>query len=103
MRVFISHSSGDRPAVEALDRALRDRGIDTWLDTWMIAPGDDIVAKINAGLEEATAGLIVFSSHARDSPWVRAEVDYLIYASIRRCCGRARGEASTSSTPSPMR
>lgn len=38
MRVFISHSSRDKPAVEALARALRDRGIETWLDKWMIAP-----------------------------------------------------------------
>src|ERR1044071_2095900 len=83
MRVFISHASGDKPAVEALDRALRERGIETWLDKWGIAPGDDIVAKINAGLEEANAGLIVFSSHSRDSRWVQAEADYLTYASIQ--------------------
>ncbi|HYI07924.1 MAG TPA: tetratricopeptide repeat protein [Thermoanaerobaculia bacterium] len=83
MRVFISHSSKDMPAVEALDRALRERGIETWLDQWTIAPGDDIVARINAGLEEANAGLIVFSSHSRESRWVEAEVSYLTYARIQ--------------------
>jgi tetratricopeptide (TPR) repeat protein len=83
MRVFISHSSKDKPAVEALARALSERGVETWLDKWMIAPGDDIVAKINAGLEEANAGLIVFSSHSRDSRWVEAEVGYLTYARVQ--------------------
>jgi hypothetical protein len=45
------------------------------LDKWEIGPGDDIVGKINAGLEEATAGIIVFSR-------IRASrvVEYLTYA-----------------------
>jgi hypothetical protein len=67
VRVFISHSSKDKPAVERLAVALQERGIQPWLDKWEIGPGDDIVAKINAGLEEASAGLIVFSQHARES------------------------------------
>lgn len=83
MRVFISHSSKDKPAVEALASALRERGVEAWLDKWVIAPGDDIVAKINAGLEEATGGVIVFSSDSEKSPWVQAEVSYLTYARIQ--------------------
>ena len=83
MRVFISHSSNDKPAVEALAVALRERGIDPWLDKWEIGPGDDIVAGINAGLEEADCGIIVFSRHTRESRWVEAEVSYLSYARIQ--------------------
>ena len=82
LRVFISHSSNDKPAVEELALALRERGIDPWLDKWEIAPGDDIVARINAGLEEAGAGIIVFSRHSKDSRWVEAEVSYLTYARV---------------------
>ena len=82
MRVFISHSSKDKPQVEVLALALRERGIEVWLDKWEIGPGDDIVARINAGLEEATAGLIVFSKHSRESRWVEAETSYLTYARI---------------------
>jgi hypothetical protein len=81
LRVFISHSSKDKPAVEAL--ALRERGIDPWLDKWEIGAGDDIVASINAGLDEAGAGIIVFSRHSRESRWVDAEVSYLTYARIQ--------------------
>ncbi len=80
MRVFISHSSQDKPQVEALALALDERGIDPWLDKWEIGPGDDIVASINTGLEEAPAGIIVFSSHTRGSRWVEAEVSYLTFA-----------------------
>ena len=53
---------------------MRERGIEAWLDKWMIGPGDDIVAKINDGLEQAGAGLIVFSAHSGESRWVEAEV-----------------------------
>jgi TIR domain len=41
VRVFISHSSKDKPAVEALAVALRERGIDPWLDKWEIGAGCD--------------------------------------------------------------
>ncbi len=83
MRVFVSHSSQDKAAVEALATALHARGIDAWLDKWMIGPGDNIVARINEGLEEASAGLIVFSAHSRASRWVEAETSYLTYARIK--------------------
>jgi len=83
MRVFVCHSSKDKPAVEKLAQALRDRGIDAWLDKWEIGPGDDIVAKINEGLEETQAGLIVFSAHTIESGWIKAETSYLTYARIQ--------------------
>ena len=77
MRVFVCHSSKDKPAVEKLAQALRERGIDAWLDKWEIGPGDDIVARINEGLEETQAGLIVFSAHTIESGWIKAETSYL--------------------------
>jgi tetratricopeptide (TPR) repeat protein len=83
LRVFISHSSKDKPAVERLARALEARGIEVWLDKWEIGPGDDIVARINAGLDESGAGIIVFSERSRESRWVEAETSYLTYARIQ--------------------
>jgi tetratricopeptide (TPR) repeat protein len=83
MRVFLSHSSRDKAAVEALARYLRQQGIDAWLDIWEIGPGDDIIAKMNQGLEQADAGLIVFSAQSLLSPWVSAEVATLTYERIK--------------------
>jgi len=83
MRVFISHSSADKPAVLPLAAALRAKGIDIWLDQWEIAPTDDIVSSINSGLDQADAGIIVFSEHSESSQWVKAEVSYLTYARIQ--------------------
>jgi CHAT domain/TIR domain/AAA ATPase domain len=82
VRVFISHSSKDKPAVLALAEALCAHGIDPWVDLWEIGAGDDIVAKINDGLSAAAAGIIVFSCHSRDSRWVDAETSTLIYQMI---------------------
>jgi hypothetical protein len=80
MRVFVSHSSQDKPAVEALAEALRARGIEPWLDKWEIGLSGDFIAKINEGLDEADAGIIVFSEASADSPWVKAEASYLTWA-----------------------
>ena len=82
VRVFISHSSKDKPAVLELSRGLTERGFEVWLDAWEIRPGDDIVAAINKGLDEADAGLIVFSDSSKDSRWVEAETSYLTWARI---------------------
>jgi hypothetical protein len=82
MRVFVSHCSRDIEPVEALAKALRERGFETWLDKWELASGDDLVAKINAALADADAGLIVYSAAAADSIWVAAESNYLIWAAI---------------------
>jgi tetratricopeptide (TPR) repeat protein len=82
MPVFISYSSADRAAVEKLVHALAARGIECWWDQWHIGPGDDIVARINTGLEQAGAGVIVFSRNSRESRWVEAEASYFTYARI---------------------
>lgn len=80
MKVFLSHSSKDKPEVESLALALCERGIEPWLDKWEIGSGENIVAAINKGLEESPAGIIVFSKHSKESPWVEAEINYLTYA-----------------------
>ncbi|MEA2174921.1 MAG: hypothetical protein QOD00_2513 [Blastocatellia bacterium] len=48
--VFISHSSGDKPAVLELAGRLKADGLRVWLDEWQIQPGDMIGLKINLGL-----------------------------------------------------
>ena len=38
--VFLSHNSADKPAVEELARRLVKAGIQPWLDTWNLIPGE---------------------------------------------------------------
>jgi hypothetical protein len=83
MRVFVSHSSQDKPAVEALAEASRARGIEPWLDKWEIGLSGDFIASINKGLDEADAGIIVFSAASAASHWVTAEASYLTWARVK--------------------
>jgi len=41
LRVFLCHSSGDKPAVRDLYRRLRDDGFEPWLDEEALLPGQD--------------------------------------------------------------
>ncbi|MEM9998234.1 MAG: TIR domain-containing protein, partial [Bacteroidota bacterium] len=81
--VFISHASPDKPAVEALANALRARGHAVWLDKYELSPQQSFVRQINDGLERADAGIVVFSEHTKQSAWVQAELDALLYAYIQ--------------------
>jgi hypothetical protein len=83
MRVFISHSSKDKPAVRPLAEALCALGFESWLDEWEIRDGHDFVAHINDGLDKCEAGIIVFTSNADASKWVNEELNYLIYARVQ--------------------
>lgn len=82
VKVFCSHRGVDKPEVEAFARRLRDSGIDAWFDKWEIAPGDDIVARMNAGLDENEVGLVFFSNKEHNGPWFRAEVATLTFGMI---------------------
>ena len=82
LRIFISHSSKDKPAAEALAVALRARRIDPWFEKWEISAGDDVVASVNAGLGEAGAAIIAGSRYSRDSRWVETETSYLADARV---------------------
>lgn len=82
MRVFISHSSKDKPTVRPLVDALLARGFEPWFDEYEIRPGDDIVKKINDGLENADAGIVVFSSNTQYEKWLQAEWSALILDSV---------------------
>jgi tetratricopeptide (TPR) repeat protein len=82
IRVFCSHNSVDKPRVKAVAERLAAAGIDPWVDAWEIAPGDDIVARINEGLADCQVGLIFFSKKTLEKPWVRNEVSTLTYQAI---------------------
>ncbi len=71
--LFISHSSRDNATTERLYTALRDAGIDVWLDFRSLTPGDDWRSGIDAALNACQSGLLVLSRHSIDSPECRAE------------------------------
>ena len=77
MKVFCCHRSTDKPVVEPFAERLRADGVDAWLDTWEIRPGDDFVTRINEGLAACDMGLVFLSGDAVSGPYVLAELSAL--------------------------
>ncbi|MBE1552131.1 hypothetical protein GGC64_006218 [Mycobacterium sp. OAS707] len=73
--VFISHSSLDKTAADAVCAALEARGIRCWIAPRDIRPGQDWAAAIVDAIRGAQILVLVFSGHANDSPQVRREVE----------------------------
>ncbi|MDP6505381.1 MAG: TIR domain-containing protein, partial [Planctomycetota bacterium] len=57
-RVFLSHNSKDKPAVELIGRLLEDRGFDVWLDKWSLAPGSDWQEHLETIIETCEVALV---------------------------------------------
>ena len=71
---FISYFSGDRPFVQKLEQDLRLRGVHIWRDEREIDVGDSMSEKIQNGLIDSYAFIIVLSPEAISRPWVNEEL-----------------------------
>ncbi len=74
-RVFLSHTSVDKPFVERLAQDLMKMGIEVWYDKWEIKVGDSILWKIEEGIKESDYLIIVISKEAWESKWVQTEIE----------------------------
>ncbi|GAC1320765.1 MAG: toll/interleukin-1 receptor domain-containing protein [Aquirhabdus sp.] len=85
-KIFVSHASEDKERfVIPFSTALRQRGIDAWVDRWEMLPGDSLVDKIfEEGLKEAAAVIIVISDVSVTKPWVREELNAAVVARINK-------------------
>jgi hypothetical protein len=71
--VFLSHSSADKAAVEALARRLVQGGLQPWLDKWNLIPGEPWQEAIEEALE-CCATCAVFIGPTGTGPWQNAEM-----------------------------
>ena len=77
--VFISYAHADDTAWTAkLAADLERDGFNVFFDRWDIAPGDQLVRRLDEALSSASCGLIVFGRSAADSPWVYTEYSALV-------------------------
>ena len=74
MRVFMCHSSLDKDVVEPIGTYLSARGMEVWIDTWRMTPGDSLVQKIGEGIEAADRLVVFLSANSVDAPWVMKEM-----------------------------
>ncbi|MFJ8399192.1 toll/interleukin-1 receptor domain-containing protein [Streptomyces microflavus] len=73
MHAFISHNHRDKPVVQPLASRLRLIGVDVWLDSWEIQPGDSIPGKVNEALGVVDTVMVFWSANAAASAWVNTE------------------------------
>jgi hypothetical protein len=74
-RVFVSHSSKDKPFVRKLTEALNGYNLNVWLDETVLKVADSIVARVSLGLKNADYLLAVISKASISSRWVQAELN----------------------------
>lgn len=71
--VFLSHSSADKPAVEAIAKKLREAGIKPFLDKWHLIPGRIWQEELEKALEESRA-CAIFVGNEGLGPWAKQEM-----------------------------
>lgn len=73
--VFISYSSENRMAAEAVCRALEQTGLKCWTAPRDVAPGSEYAAQLVSAIASARLFVLLLSSAANRSPHVRREVE----------------------------
>src|SRR4051794_37824062 len=75
--VFISYSHSDTTYVERLEKFLRQRGVETWLDRELVG-GDQWNSVLEERIDSCAAFLVVMSDRAKKSDWVLREVTHAL-------------------------
>lgn len=79
LKVFLCHSSGDKPAIRALYKKLVDEGIDTWLDEEKVLPGQDWEAEILKAVRNSDAIIVCLSNKSiTKEGYVQKEINYAL-------------------------
>lgn len=73
--MFLSHNAADKAVARRLGAQMRLSGADVWFDEWEIRAGDSIPGKVNQALETVDTVVLLWSSDADRSKWVRAEFE----------------------------
>ncbi len=76
--VFLSHASEDKDDVaRPLALALQEHGLSVWYDEFELKIGDNLVAKLNAGINGSRFGIIVLSKAFFAKQWTIHELNML--------------------------
>ena len=76
--VFLSHASEDKDDIaRPLALALRRRGLRVWYDEFELRIGDNLIAKLNAGINSSRFGILVLSHDFFGKNWTEYELNTL--------------------------
>lgn len=82
MKVFISYTQQDKKHAELIAHRLREEGHEVWYDGWKLRAGDNLVEKINEGLKETDALIVIVSRNSLRSKWVMHEFSALAFGEL---------------------
>lgn len=85
-KIFLSHSSVDKPFVRKLEKRLIDEGFETWLDEKVLLVGDALVPTIAHAINQSRAVIIVVSNASIHSKWLRYELNAATQRMIQGGC-----------------
>lgn len=74
-KIFLSHTSTDKPFVRKLAADLRNNGHTVWIDEAEINIGDSLIGKIREGLDSVDYVAAVLSKASIKSEWVKKELE----------------------------
>src|SRR5262249_43523102 len=80
--VFISYSSHDQAAAESVCAALEQDQVRCWMAPRNVLPGVDYAVCLIEAINESRLLVLVFSSHANESPQVLREVERAVSKNI---------------------
>jgi hypothetical protein len=75
-RLFLSHSSADKPFVRRVSAALTTERLHPWLDEHELRAGDKLRDTIEEALRRSDVLLIFLSSHSAKSHWLQHEAAF---------------------------
>jgi len=76
--VFISHASEDKDDVaRPLASLLQEFGLRVWFDEFEFRIGDNLIAKLNAGIDESRSGILILSNNFFGKNWTEHELKRL--------------------------
>ncbi len=81
--IFLSHASEDKEDVaRPLALRLQEHGLRVWYDEFELKIGDNLVAKLNAGIKGSRFGILVLSQDFFAKRWTEYELDSLEYLAV---------------------
>jgi TIR domain-containing protein len=78
MKVFITHSHGNRPLVRQVVKTLKQAGLDVWDDECDTDPGDNWAKVTGEALEQSDAMVVLITPDALDSTIVHRDVAFAL-------------------------
>ncbi len=83
-KVFLCHSSKDKPKVRKIADYLKENGIYVWIDEAEIRIGDSLLKKISEGIIEIDYLFACISNNSINSEWVNKELEIAMNQEIQK-------------------